>query len=147
MYIRPPCDRLRTIIWSVNGDPYWQSLGCNESHLAFITNQKYLQALYREYWIINALCWFLLGFHILVYIKNSDGSMIADSGYYPVTTLNSHKVFVDTVQVKNHVMSSVELTCRGDPGSVYLVSTCRHSTYPAQGISWSIWWYDAEYLI
>ena len=28
---------------------------------------------------------------------------------------------------------SIELTCRGDPGSAFLVSTMRHSTYPAQG--------------
>lgn len=58
---------------------------------------------------------------------------MTDSAYYPIETLNSHEIEVSTVQVKNHLMSSVELTCRGDPGSVFLVSTMRHLTFPAQG--------------
>ena len=61
------------------------------------------------------------------------GEVIADSAFYPVDTLDNHQVTIDTVQLKNHLMSSVELTCRGDPGSAFLVSTMRHSTYPAQG--------------
>ena len=59
--------------------------------------------------------------------------MIADSAFYPVDTLDNHQVTIDTVQLKNHLMSSVELTRHGDPGSAFLVSTMRHSTYPAQG--------------
>jgi hypothetical protein len=46
---------------------------------------------------------------------------------------DKNQIFRTTVQLKNHLMSSVELTCRGDPGSAFLVSTMRHSTYPAQG--------------
>ena len=72
------------------------------------------------------------GFHVFVH-ANIDGKVISDSAYYPVASINSHPVEVQTVQVKNHLMSSVEVTCRGDPGSVFLVSSTRHSTYPAQG--------------
>ena len=36
-------------------------------------------------------------------------------------------------QIKLVFLCPVELTCRGDPGSAFLVSTMRHSTYPAQG--------------
>ena len=72
------------------------------------------------------------GFHIFVH-ANIDGKVTSDSAYYPVATINSHTVEIKPVQLKNHLMSSVEITCRGDPGSVFLVSSTRHSTYPAQG--------------
>ena len=32
-------------------------------------------------------------------------------------------------------MVKCEATCRGDPGAVFLVSTMRHATFPAQGIN------------
>ena len=35
------------------------------------------------------------------------GEVISDSAFYPVETLNNHQVTVDTIQVKNHLMSSV----------------------------------------
>ena len=56
------------------------------------------------------------------------GEVIADSAFYPVDTLDNHQVTIDTVQLKNHLMSSVELTCRGDPGSAFLVPSM--SFYP-----------------
>ena len=72
------------------------------------------------------------GFHIFVY-ANLNGKVLSDSAYYPIATINSHPVEIQAVQLKNHLMSSVEITCRGDPGSVFLVSSMRHVTYPAQG--------------
>ena len=32
-------------------------------------------------------------------------------------------------------MEKCEATCRGDPGAVFLISTMRHVTFPAQGIN------------
>ena len=61
----------------------------------------------------------------------SQFSLVGD--FFEGTRENILHIFRATVQLKNHLMSSVELTCRGDPGSAFLVSTMRHSTYPAQG--------------
>ena len=72
------------------------------------------------------------GFHIFVYI-NKNNKVLSDSAYYPVASINSHKIEIQPLQLKNHLMSTVEITCRGDPGSVFLVSSMRHVTYPAQG--------------
>lgn len=58
------------------------------------------------------------GFHIVVHAANKNAKVLADSAYYPVITLNNHDVEVNTVQVKDHTMSSVEFTCRGDPGKI-----------------------------
>lgn len=60
------------------------------------------------------------GFHIVVHASNKNNQVLADSAYYPVITLNNHDVEVKTVQVKDHTMSSVEFTCRGDPGKLLL---------------------------
>ena len=32
-------------------------------------------------------------------------------------------------------MEKCEFTCRGDPGAVFFISTCRHATFAAQGIN------------
>lgn len=42
-------------------------------------------------------------------------------------------VFV--VQIRYHVMTHVTAHCRSDPGSVFMTSSMRHSTFPAQGIN------------
>jgi hypothetical protein len=38
------------------------------------------------------------------------------------------------VQLKDHLKNTVEATCRGDPGAVFLSSTVRTSTYATQVI-------------
>lgn len=74
------------------------------------------------------------GFHIFVFAHTNTNHLVSDSAYYPVESLHSHQVEFKTVQAKNHRMSTVELTCRGDPGSIFLVSPMRHSIFAFQGI-------------
>ncbi|XP_023330083.1 CD109 antigen [Eurytemora carolleeae] len=73
------------------------------------------------------------GFHILVYTKTDQDYLITDSRYYPVESINRHKIELSLTQRKDHTMKTVEVTCRGDPGSVFMVSSPRQSMYPNQG--------------
>ena len=44
-------------------------------------------------------------------------------------------IYLQVGQFKNKYMLKCETTCRGDPGAVFLISTMRTSTFPAQGIN------------
>ena len=43
-----------------------------------------------------------------------------------------HKMEFSLVQLKDHLKNTVEATCRGDPGAVFLSSTVRTSTFATQ---------------
>ena len=73
------------------------------------------------------------GFHILVYTKSTEDYLLSDSAYYPVNAINRHKIEFSITQLKDHSQKSVEATCRGDPGAVFMVSTPRQFLYGAQG--------------
>ena len=66
------------------------------------------------------------GFHILVYgVTRPDDYLVTDSAYFPVQAINRHKIEFKLTQIKDHRMDTVECTCRGDPGAVFLSSTVR----------------------
>jgi len=73
------------------------------------------------------------GFHILVYTKSSEDFLLSDSAFYPVNAINRHKIQFAITQLKDHTQKTVEATCRGDPGAVFMVSTPRQFLYGAQG--------------
>ena len=80
------------------------------------------------------------GFHVLVFGSpaGSDPSgkeeIVSDSIFLPVSAIKSHEIELKTIQIKDHKMESVELTCRGDPGAVFTTATMRTWLFPAQGI-------------
>ena len=53
--------------------------------------------------------------------------------YLPVEAIKRHEIELSTNQVKDHKQETVEVTCRGDPGSVFLAATMRESLFPQQG--------------
>ena len=74
------------------------------------------------------------GFHILVYAKIGNGKLVSDTAYYPIESFHDNDIQVSTLQIKNYLMSSVEVTCRGQPGSVFLVTSERSMNILTQGI-------------
>ena len=73
------------------------------------------------------------GFHIIIYTATSDDYLLTDSAYFPVQAINRHKIEFSLNQIKDHLMNTVEATCRGDPGAVFLSSTVRSAIYATQG--------------
>lgn len=73
------------------------------------------------------------GFHIIIYTATVDDYLLSDSSYFPVQAINRHKMEFKLNQIKDHLMNTVEATCRGDPGAVYLSSTVRSAVYATQG--------------
>ena len=74
------------------------------------------------------------GFHIIVYaITNPDDYLLSDSAYFPVQAINRHKIEFKLTKVKDHLLNTVEATCRGDPGAVFLSSTVRSAVFATQG--------------
>ena len=74
------------------------------------------------------------GFHIVVYgVTKPDDYLVTDSAYFPVQAINRHKIEFKLTQIKDHRMDTVEATCRGDPGAVFLSSTVRSAVYATQG--------------
>ena len=72
------------------------------------------------------------GFHILIYTATKDDFLLSDSAYFPVQAINRHKIEFKLNQVKDHLMNTVEATCRGDPGAVFLSSTVRQGNFATQ---------------
>ena len=58
--------------------------------------------------------------------------LLADSVYLPVEAIKRHEIELSTNQVKDHKQETVEVTCRGDPGAVFLAATMRESLFPQQ---------------
>ena len=58
--------------------------------------------------------------------------LLADSVYLPVEAIKRHEIELSTNQVKDHKQETVEVTCRGDPGAVFLTATMRESLFPQQ---------------
>ena len=73
------------------------------------------------------------GFHIIVYTKTHDDFLLTDAAFFPVNAINRHKIHFGITQLKDHSQMSVEATLRGDPGSVFMVSTPRQFLLGAQG--------------
>ena len=73
------------------------------------------------------------GFHMIVYTKTHEDFLLTDAAFYPVNAINRHKIHFGITQLKDHSQMSVEATLRGDPGSVFMVSTPRQFLYGAQG--------------
>ncbi|TRY74425.1 hypothetical protein TCAL_00656 [Tigriopus californicus] len=73
------------------------------------------------------------GFHIIIYSVTADDYLLSDSAYYPVQAINRHKIQFSLNQVKDHLMHTVEATCRGDPGAVFLTSSVRQFNFATQG--------------
>ena len=74
------------------------------------------------------------GFHIIVYaITNPDDYLLSDSAYFPVQAINRHKIEFKLTEIKDHLLNTVEATCRGDPGAVFLSSTVRSAVFATQG--------------
>ena len=46
--------------------------------------------------------------------------------------LNRHKIEFSLNQIKDHLMNTVEATCRGDPGAVFLSSSVRQPIFATQ---------------
>ena len=75
------------------------------------------------------------GFHVMVYaMVGGNRNIISDVAYYPVESFHGHDIQVSTLQIKNYLMSSVELTCRGLPSSAFLVASMRGINFQTQGI-------------
>ena len=72
------------------------------------------------------------GFHIIIYTATNDDYLLTDSAYFPVQAINRHKIEFSLNQIKDHLMNTVEATCRGDPGAVFLSSTVRSAIYATQ---------------
>ena len=66
------------------------------------------------------------GFHIIVYTKTSDDFLLSDAAFYPVNAINRHKIQFGITQLKDHTQMSIEATLRGDPGSVFMVTSQRY---------------------
>ena len=63
---------------------------------------------------------------MLVYtITKQDDYVLSDSAYFPVEAINRHKMEFKLTQLKDHLMNTVEATCRGDPGAVFVTSSIR----------------------
>ena len=76
------------------------------------------------------------GFHIMVYtVTKPDDYLLSDSAYFPVQAINRHKIEFKLTQIKDHLKDTVEATCRGDPGAVFLSSTVRSAVFATQGIN------------
>ena len=76
------------------------------------------------------------GFHIMVYtVTRPDDYLLSDSSYFPVQAINRHKIQFRLTQVKDHLKDTVEATCRGDPGAVFLSSTIRSAVFSTQGMN------------
>ena len=73
------------------------------------------------------------GFHMIVYTKTHEDFLLTDAAFYPVNAINRHKIHFGLTQLKDHSQMSLEATLRGDPGSVFMVSTPRQFLYGAQG--------------
>ena len=74
------------------------------------------------------------GFHIMVYtISQPDTQLLTDITYSPVQSFNRHKIEFKLSHRKDHTMETVEATCRGDPGAIYLASSLRSYLFPGQG--------------
>ena len=74
------------------------------------------------------------GFHIMVYtISQPDSQLLTDITYSPVQSFNRHKIEFKLSHRKDHTMETVEATCRGDPGAIYLASSLRSYLFPGQG--------------
>ena len=73
------------------------------------------------------------GFHIIIYSVTADDYLLSDSAYFPVQAINRHKMEFSLNQIKDHQKNTVEATCRGDPGAVFLSSTIRSAVYATQG--------------
>ena len=73
------------------------------------------------------------GFHIIIYTNTNDDYLLSDSAYFPVQAINRHKMEFKLNQIKDHQKNTVESTCRGDPGAVFLSSTVRASVFATQG--------------
>ena len=50
-----------------------------------------------------------------------------------ILSISRHKIEFKLNQIKDHLMNTVEATCRGDPGAVYLTSTVRQASFATQG--------------
>ena len=59
-----------------------------------------------------------------------ESSYNLEANYLPIFR---HKIEFKLNQIKDHLMNTVEATCRGDPGAVYLTSTVRQASFATQG--------------
>ena len=74
------------------------------------------------------------GFHIIVHtVTKPDDFMLSNSAYFPVQAINRHKIEFKLTQIKDHLKDTVEATCRGDPGAVFLSSSIRSAVFATQG--------------
>ncbi len=74
------------------------------------------------------------GFHIMVYtVAQEDGQLVVDTAYSPVQAVNRHPIEFKLSHRKDHTMETVEATCKGDPGAIFLVSSLRSYLFPGQG--------------
>ena len=67
--------------------------------------------------------------------NHSCSVFFSDTIYLPVDNIKSHNIDLQLNQVKDHLKTSVEVTCRGDPGANFMVSSMRIFNFPAQGIN------------
>lgn len=74
------------------------------------------------------------GFHVMVYVATKGNEVVTDSVFIPVEAIKGHEIEFYANQVKDHSMNTVELTCRGDPGAVFMIATMRVGQFPAQGV-------------
>ena len=65
------------------------------------------------------------GFHIIVYTKSNEDFLLSDAAFDPVNAINRHKIHFGVTQLKDHTQLSIEATLRGDPGSVFMVTSQR----------------------
>ena len=76
------------------------------------------------------------GFHIIVHtVTKPDDFMLSNSAYFPVQAINRHKIEFKLTQIKDHLKDTVEATCKGDPGAVFLSSTVRSAVFATQGMN------------
>ena len=64
------------------------------------------------------------------YLHSRHESSYLETNYLPIFR---HKIEFKLNQIKDHLMNTVEATCRGDPGAVYLTSTVRQASFATQG--------------
>ena len=68
-----------------------------------------------------------------MYTKTHDDFLLSDSAFYPVNAINRHRIDFGITQLKDHTQMSIEATMRGDPGSVFMVTSHRQFLFGSQG--------------
>jgi len=76
------------------------------------------------------------GFQIIVYtVSQQNFKFLIDSAYSPVQTVSKQNIEFKLSHRKDHTMETVEATCKGDPGAIFLSSSLRSYLFPGQGIN------------